>query len=277
MSRTFSVALIASFLFAFFALPERADAQTARYYGAAFGAIIQDGPLAESGPVLGANVGAGGGSADDPDALCDVSQASCFDVNDAGAGDIDALIALSTVRTAGGAVTDIATGTPNPGFPRVESSASVVFVGIPDVLEIVIGESKAIADSLTGELRAEITGIVVRLGGGVEIPVPAGDVLEIPGIGTLLAGNSSITEDEGLKIITVDGALLESEALGNIVLGRSVAGLEIATTSGGSFGGGGGCSVRPSDGAADGALILAALAFLAGDLLRRSRRSRQGH
>ena len=146
MSRTFSVALIASFLFAFFVLPEKADAQTARYYGAAFGAIIQDGPLAESGPVLGANVGAGGGSAEDPDALCDVSETSCFDVNDAGAGDIDALIALSTVRTAGGAVTDIATGTPNPGFPRVESSASVVFVGIPDVLEIVVGESKAIAD-----------------------------------------------------------------------------------------------------------------------------------
>ena len=271
MSRTISVA-ISLLLSAFAVLPGRAEAQTARYYGSATGAIILDGPLAASGPVIGANVGASGNGAADPDKLCDVSAASCFDENAAGAGDIDAVLALSTVRTAGGAVTDIASGTPNPGFPRVESSASVVFVGIPDVLEIVVGESKAIADAETGELSAEITGIVVRLGGDVEIPVPAGDVLEIPGIGTLLAGNSSITEDDGLKIIQVDGALLESPALGNIVLGRSVAGLELATTSGGSFGGGGGCSASPGTRTADGWLIIAALAVLAGLGRARSRR-----
>ncbi|MGH7805292.1 MAG: hypothetical protein ACREQJ_13170, partial [Candidatus Binatia bacterium] len=227
-----------------------------------------------------ANVGAGGGGAENPDELCDVSLASCFDENAAGAGDIDALLAISSVRTAGGAVTDIASGTPNPGFPRVESSASVVFVGIPDVVEIVVGESKAIADSLTGALSAEITGIVVRLGGGIEIPVPAGDVLEIPGIGTLLAGNQQITEDDGLKIIQVDGAVLESPSLGNIVLGRSIAGLEIATTSGGSFGGGGGCAVssapsRNGGRSADGILILVALGLLIGDFLRRSRQPRR--
>jgi hypothetical protein len=113
----------------------------------------------------------------------------------------------------------------------------------------------------------------VRLA-GVEIPVPAGDVLEIPGIGTILAGNQSITEDEGLKIITVDGALLESESLGNVVLGRSVAGLEIATTSGGSFGGGGGCAVVPGQRAGNGGLILVALALLVGDRIRRARRRR---
>jgi MYXO-CTERM domain-containing protein len=270
MSRMMSVVRVAPFLFLFCALPGWAEAQTARYYGAAFGAIIEDG---ESEPVIAANVGAGGGGAEDPDALCDVSQTECFDVSAAGAGDLEALIALSAVRTVGGAFTDAASETPNPGFPRVESSASVVFVGIPDAVEIVVGESRAIADAETGELSAEITGIVVRLGGpeGVEIPIPAGDTFEIPGFGTLLAGRQMVTEDDGLKIITVDGALLDSPELGQVVLGRSVAGLELATTSGGSFGGGGGCAAAPNKRAADGFLILGALVLLVG-MRRRSHR-----
>ena len=270
MSRMMSLVRVAPFLFLCLALPGWAEAQTARYYGAAFGAIVDDG---ESEPVLAANVGAGGGDATDPDALCDVSQTECFDVSAAGAGDLEALIAFSAVRTTGGAFTDAASGTPNPGFPRVESSASVVFVGVPDAIEIVIGESRAIADTETGELSGQITGIVVRLGGpgGVEIPIPAGDTFEMPGFGTLLAGRQTVTEDDGLKIITVDGALLESPELGTVVLGRSVAGLELATTSGGSFGGGGGCAVSPRGNAADGWLILAALGLLIG-MNRRSHR-----
>lgn len=252
----------------FLCAPGHADAQSARYVGSAIGALILEGPLAANGPVIGAQVGAGG-EADDEDKICDVSEALCFDESAEGLG-IPDLVAVSAVRTVGGAFS--ATDEPRPGFPRVESAATGIFLGIPGVLEIGISEARAIADAETGALSGNVTGLVVRLADAIEIPVPAGDVLELPGIGTLLAGNETIIERDGLKIIQVDGATLESETLGNIVLGRVTAGLELATTSGGSFGGSdGGCAAAPGRSSADGWLVLGALILLVGRGLRRRR------
>lgn len=248
------------------------EAQQARYVGRATGAVILDGPLAPNGPVLEGDVGAGGPGEDD-EAVCDVREALCFDEAAAGAG-IPDLLAISDVRTVGGAFSE--SGDPRPGFPRVESTATGVFLGIPGVLEIGISEVLATADAETGELDGQVTGLVVRLADQVEIPVPGNDVLELPGIGTLLAGNETIIEKDGLKMIQVDGATLESETLGNIVLGRVTAGLELATTSGGSFGGGDGCAAAPGGGSADGALVLGSLALLIALRRRRARSTAQG-
>jgi len=247
--------------------PEEASAQSARYVGSAIGALILEGPLAANGPVVSAGVGAGG-SADDDDAICDVSEELCFDESAEGLG-IPDLVAVASVNTTGGAFS--ATNQPRPGFPRVESTASGIFLGVPGVLEIGISEARAVADAETGALSGDVTGLVVRLGDAVEIPVPAGDVLELPGIGTLLAGNETIIEKDGLKMIQVDGATLESEMLGNIVLGRVTAGLELATTSGGSFAGSDGCAVAPGGTSADGWLVLGTLILLVGRGLQRRR------
>ena len=265
-------ALIAALLIlAAVVIAQKGDAaQNFRYYGSATAIALAADPLI-------ADVGAGGRD-EDGDVIitkdCDARQRLCFDET-ATAGVIPDLLITGTARTFGGAQTE--TGQQNDGFPRVVSTAQASVVLIPDILSVAIAPTSAIADSFTGELSAVGGPVVIQLA-GVDITLPVGDGIELPGLFTLLPMSSSQTTRDGLAIIRVDGAILVPdpigplEPLGPVILGHAEAGIEQPFTEGG--GGGGSCSLSPSTStrSSGGWQLLFVIGLLGWIALRRSAR-----
>lgn len=245
-------------------------AQQIRYVGRATAAALQN--AATTG-----DVGAGGkdtkGNIID-DKRCDIRQTSCF-AESSTAGAIPGLVLTGTVTTVGGA--QFQNGAPNPGFPRVESSAQASLVALDGALSIAISPTRAIADSFTGELTAVGGPIIVDLG-GTPITIPSGEGIVLPGLLTLLPMRSTKTNGNGLSQIEVDGAILDPDptgplaSLGPVILGHAVAGIEEPFTEGGG-GGGGACAVSHA-GASSGGLELLAVVGVLWGLSRRRRAPR---
>lgn len=231
-----------------------ADAQLARYVGRAIASVSTAGATSQDAM-------AGG---DTPDITCDISLVECFDVQVGGA---------AGPRTSGGAPTD---ATRPPGFPQVVSTSGGVTVDvIPGTLQVITGTSTATADSFTGELSCNTQSALVRLLGQDLLVLP-GEELDVLGLVKLTIGRESFEEHDGLSVATCDGTVLQIPSTGpETVLGRSIAGLEIAFTTGGGIGGGG-CAIggpRSGRGTLDFALA-AELTLLIGGLGWIARRRR---
>ncbi len=250
-------------------LPDSAHAaQSFRYIGRATAAALN------SGAVTG-DVGAGGKDAEGriiPEKTCDAAVVECFEET-ATAGLIPGVVLTGTASTVGGAQTD--TGAPNPGFPRVVSTAQASAVLLEGLLSVAIAPTQAIADAASGELSVVGGPIILELA-GAQITLPAGEGIEIPGLLTLLARRSTKTVHNGLAQIEVIGAILEPDpdgplaALGPVILGRAVAGIEVPFVQGG--GGGGACSLSRGGNASDGWQLAAMIGLLW--LIARSKRQR---
>ena len=243
-------------------------AQKFHYIGRATAAALQGAPSGD--------VGAGGKDAKGnviEDKTCDARDTTCFDES-ATAGVIPGLVLTGTARTVGGAQT--ATGAPNPGFPRTESTAQASLLMLDGGLSIAVAPTRAIADSFTGELTAVGGPVLVDMGGN-QMTVPAGEGVVIPGQGTLFAAKITKFVKNGLSQIEIDGAIFDPDptgpaaAFGPIILGKAVAGVEIPFVEGG--GGGGGCSLVRSGESRAGFEPTAVLGLL---LLIRLRRRRVG-
>jgi hypothetical protein len=246
--------------------PAAFAAQQIRYIGRATAAALQNG--ATTG-----DVGAGGRDAKGnivEDKRCDIRQTSCFDES-VTAGAIPGVVLTGTATTKGGA--EFQNGAPNPGFPRVESTAQASLVALDGSLSIAISPTRAIADSFTGELTATGGPILVDLGGS-QTTLPSGQGMTIPGIGTLLPMSSSKQNGNGLAMIEVEGAIFDPDPSGPlaqggpIVLGRAVAGIEEPFTEGGG-GGGGACNLGRTGSSSGGWQLLAVVAVLWGISRRR--------
>jgi len=234
-------------------------AQQIRYVGRATAAAVQ------SGATTG-DVGAGGTDSQGniiEDKQCDVRQTTCFSES-ATAGAISGVLLTGTATTVGGA--RFQNGTPNPDFPRVESTAQASLVALDGALSIAISPTRAIADSFTGELTATGGPIIIDLG-GTPITLPSGEGIVLPGLLTLLPMHSTKTNGNGLAQIEVEGAILEPDAngpladLGPVILGHAIAGIEQPFTEGGG-GGGGACRLSRTNDAAGSGELLAVLALL---------------
>ena len=242
-------------------------AQQIRYIGRATAAALQN--AATTG-----DVGAGGKDAKGniiDDTRCDIRQTSCFSES-ATAGAVPGLVLTGTATTVGGA--EFQNGAPNPGFPRVESTAQASLASLDGALSIAISPTRAIADSFTGELTAVGGPIIVDLGGN-PITLPSGEGMTISGFGTLLPMRSTKTNGNGLSQIEVDGAIFDPDpngplaAGGPIILGHAVAGIEEPFTEGG--GGGGGACALSHNGTRCGGLELLAVVGVLWGLSRRRR------
>jgi hypothetical protein len=222
--------------------------QTFRYIARATAAAL------DNGAVTG-DVGAGGTTPKGQvieDKICDASVVSCFDETKT-AGAIPDLLLTGTASVVGGAQT--AAGAPNPGFPRVESTAQASLVLLAGLISIAITPTRAIADGQTGELTATGGPIILELA-GTPITLPAGEGIELPGLLTLLASQTKRSVKDGLAVIEIAGAIINPDPngplapLGPIILGRAIAGIEVPFVQGG--GGGGACALakdpHPSDG-----------------------------
>jgi len=240
-------------------------AQQIRYIGRATAAALQN--EATTG-----DVGAGGRDAEGnivEDKRCDIRQATCFDES-ATAGVIPGVVLTGTATTTGGA--RFQNGAPNPGFPRVESTAQASLIALSGGFSIAIAPTRAIADSFTGELTAVGGPTLVDLG-GTQFTVPSGEGMTIPGLGTLLPMRTSKTNGNGLALIEVDGAIFDPDPNGPladggpIILGHAVAGIEEPFTEGG--GGGGGCTLSRPGAPSGGLELLAVIAVLWGISRRR--------
>jgi hypothetical protein len=242
-------------------------AQQIRYIGRATAAALQNG--ATTG-----DVGAGGKDAKGniiDDKRCDIRETSCFSES-ATAGAIPGALLTGTATTVGGA--QFQNGSPNPGFPRVESTAQASLLALDGALSIAISPTRAIADSFTGELTAVGGPILINLG-GTPITLPSGEGIVLPGLLTLLPMHSKKTNGNGLSQIEVDGAILDPDSngplasLGPVILGHAVAGIEEPFTEGGG-GGGGACAVSHVGTSSGGLELLAVVGVLWG-LSRRRR------
>lgn len=232
-------------------------AQKFHYIGRATAAALTGAPSGD--------VGAGGKDAKGnviEDMTCDARDVKCFDQS-ATAGVIPGLVLTGTARTFGGA--QKADGTPNPGFPRTESTAQASLVSLDPALSIAVAPTKAIADSFTGELTAVGGPVLVELGGS-QITIPAGEGIMLGNLGTLLAAKTTKFEKNGLSLVEIDGAIFDPDpkgplaALGPVILGRAIAGVEIPFAEGG--GGSGGCSLASNGESRPGFWLLGILGLL---------------
>jgi hypothetical protein len=255
--RTTSPFISALALVAWMASPTLA-AQQFRYIGRATAAAAQNGSVT-------ADVGAGGKDKKGnviEEKLCDARETTCFNET-ATAGAVPGVIITGTATTTGGAPT--AADRP-PGFPRVESTAQASLVVLNPALQIAISPTRAIADSFTGELSAVGGPALVNLGGNDISPPPGQDVV-VPGQFTLFPMSSTKTNRNGLTEITVEGAIFEPDPngpyaqVGEVILGRAVAGIEEPFTEGGG-GGGGTCSIPHGSTDSGGLELLAVIGIL---------------
>ena len=243
-------------------------AQEFRYIGRATAAVFQNAATT-------ADVGAGGKDAKGTvidNKTCDARQTTCFDET-ATLGAAPGLVLTGSATTVGG--TRTATGDSNPGFPRVESTAQASVVALSGALAIVAAPVRAIADSSTGELTAIGGPTIIDLNGTM-ITIPAGEGITLPGLLTLLPMSSKKSNQDGLTVISVDGSILDPDpagplaALGPVILGHVVAGIEEPFTEGGG-GGGGACSLSRGGRSSGGFELLAVVGLLW--LLARRRRT----
>lgn len=232
-------------------------AQQIRYVGRATGAVLQN-------DAVTADVGAGGKDSSGrivQEKDCDVRETTCFDVHvDNGA--VPGLLLSATARTVGGTRTE--SGASNPGFPRVDSTATASVLALDGLISVVGAPVTASADSESGELSGGVGPSLISISGQQTL-LPANQTLTIPGLLTLQPSQTTRRTEDGLAIIEVTGAVLVPDpngllaALGPVTLGRAVAGIEEPFTEGG---GGGGCSLDPRGRRAGGLELLAVIGVL---------------